>query len=248
VIIDRVQHAGYLVNSWLVSGREDGRGLLVDTGADPREILAMVRRHSVRVVAILCTHRHYDHTAGNDYLARNLEAPILAHRLEHRHVPNATEAVDEGHSWEFRGWRAEVVHLPGHTVGTMGLHVPGHGIWVADLLFRGSVGSTVAPGHGTYDQLRSSIMDRVLTLPPETVIYPGHGETTTVGQEFEKNPFVRAWADPEQIGNRPGRFEGKRVTVEVWARDYDGGHKARIRCLDGRREIVPGSRIQKVSL
>lgn len=248
MIVDRVQHAGYQVNSWLISGREEARGLVIDTGADPREIHAMVRRHGVKVLAVVCTHRHYDHTSGNDYLVRNLEAPIVCHPLEKAHIQHASEVVEEGHTWEFTGWKAVVVHIPGHTAGQIGIHVPGFGFWCADTLFKGSVGGTVAPGHTSFEDLRSSVMDKILNLPHDTVIHPGHGDTTTVGQELERNPFVRVWRGLDKASTRPGRVQGKRCTVEVWAKDYDGGHKAQVRYLDDRLDIVPGSRVQKVSL
>ncbi len=248
MIIDHVQHAGHLVNSWLIAGREEARGLVVDTGADAREILAMVRRHNVRIVGIVCTHRHFDHTAGNDYLARNLGCPVYAHPLERPHVPGATEDVEDGHEFTFSTWTARVIHLPGHTAGQIGLYVEGRGVWTADTLFKGSVGGTVGTGHTTFDDLRKSILDRILGLPPETTIYPGHGETTTVQAEAERNPFVRVWSGLDEPGTRPGRVQGRRVTVEIWARDYDGGHKAQVLMPDGSREIVPGSRVQRVTL
>ncbi|UCF67940.1 MAG: MBL fold metallo-hydrolase [Acidobacteriota bacterium] len=248
MIIDHVQHPGWLVNSWLIAGREDGRGVLVDTGADSAKVLEMVRRHGVQVVAILASHRHYDHVAGNEFLARNLSAPVLAHPLEKPHVPSATQAVEEGHRFEFSKWHAEVIHIPGHAAGMIGLHVPGHAVFTADCLFKETVGGTVGPGHSTFEDLKNSIMAKLLTLPPETKIFPGHGDATSVAHELERNPFVRLWRGLDEAGHRPGRVDGKRVTIEVWARDYDGGHKAQVRFPDESVAIVPGSRVQKVSL
>ena len=248
MIIDHVQHPGWLVNSWLVAGREEGRGILIDTGADASKILEMVRRHGVKVVAILTTHRHYDHVAGNEFLARNLDAPIVTHPLERAFVPGVTEVVKPGHKFTFRNWEAEVIHIPGHTAGQVGLHVPEIGVWTADTLFKHSVGGTVASGHTTFADLKSSVMDRLLAYPPELKVYPGHGDTTTVGHELERNPFVRVWRGLDEPSTRPGRVEGKRVTIEVWAKDYDSGHKAQVRFADGRQEIGPGSKVQKVTL
>ena len=248
MIIDRVQHPGWLVNSWLVAGRSEGRGLLIDTGADAAKILNMVRRNGVKVVAIICTHRHFDHVAGNEFLSRNLGAPVVVHPLEKASVASADETVEEGHRFEFSKWYGEVIHIPGHTAGQIGLHVPGVGVWTADTLFKHSVGGTVAPGHTTFEDLRSSVLDRLLSYPEETKLYPGHGETTTVGHELERNPFVRVWRGLDEPGSRPGRVEGKRVTIEVWAKDYDSGNKAQVRFAGDRLEIVPGSKVQKVTL
>jgi glyoxylase-like metal-dependent hydrolase (beta-lactamase superfamily II) len=247
LIVDRVMHPGWFTNGWLIAGREDGRGLLFDTGADAQRMLALVRKHGVRIVAILCSHRHHDHVTGLDFLARNLGAPVLTHPLEQAFVAPATDSVTEGHTFTFTSWTAEVLHLPGHTAGQIGLHVPGQGLWTADSLFKNSLANTVNVGQGDYPGMRATI-DRLLAFPPETPIYPGHGEPTTVGAEYERNPFVRLWRGLDPPGTRPGRFEGKRVTIEVYARDFDGNGKAQVRFPDGRLEIVPGSKLQKVTL
>ncbi|MBP7148314.1 MAG: MBL fold metallo-hydrolase [Acidobacteria bacterium] len=248
MIIDRVQHPGWLANSWLLAGREEARGLLVDVGADPPKILEMVRRRAVRVIGIICTHRHYVHTAGLEFLARNLQAPVYAHPLEKPHIAAATESVEDGHEFKFSDWTARVLHVPGHTAGQLAISVENYGLWSADTLFKGSVGATIHPGSTGFDQLRHSVLERLLNFPAETSIYPGHGETTTVGHELERNPFVRVWRGVDAPSTRPGRVDGKRVTVEVWARDYDGSHKAQVRGADGHVDIVPGSKVQKVSL
>lgn len=247
MIIDRVMHAGWFTNGWLIAGREEGRGLVFDTGADPQKVLSMVRRHNVRIIGILCSHRHHDHVTGLEFLARNLGAPVLVHPLEKPYVTAATGTVEDGHTFTFHAWSAEVLHLPGHTAGQIGLAVPGHGLWTADTLFRNSVANSVNAGQGNFEQLKHSI-ERLLSYPADTPIYPGHGEPTTVGAELEKNPFIRLWRGLEPPGTRPGRFEGKRVTIEAFARDFDGNGKAQVRFPDGRLGIVPGSKLQKVTL
>jgi glyoxylase-like metal-dependent hydrolase (beta-lactamase superfamily II) len=248
LIIDREQHPGWRVNSWLIAGREEGRGLLIDTGADPPHILEMVRRHGVTIEAIVCSHRHYDHIAGNEILVRNLSVPVFVHPLEKALVPTATDVAPAGHRFDFGTWHADVIHLPGHTAGQIGLKVPGVGTWTADTLFRGSVGGTMGPGATSFEDLQSSVLEGILADDPETKIYPGHGDSTTVGHELERNPFVRLWRGLEQPGTRPGRVDGKRVTIEVWTRDYDAGHKAQVRFADDKRAIVAGSKVQKVTL
>lgn len=248
MIVDHVEHAAWSVNSWLLAGREEGRGILIDTGADAPTILEMVRRHGVRITAIINTHRHRDHTASNDFLARNLDVPVFAPKLERPHIPTATQTLEIGQAFEFTAWKAVVIPLPGHTVGQVGIHVDGFGVWTADTLFKGSVGGTVAPGHGTFDQLQSSIMDTLMTLPDDTKIFPGHGVETTIGREREHNPFIKLWRGEERPHTRPGRVDGKRVVIELWTKDYDAGHKAQVRFADGSVEVVPGSKVQKVTL
>lgn len=247
MIIDRVMHPGWFTNGWLIAGREDGRGLLFDTGADPQKMLALARKHGVKIVAILCSHRHHDHVTGLDFLSRNLAAPVLVHPLERAFIPAATDTVDEGHTFTFSQWSATIVHLPGHTAGQIGLHVPGHGLFTADSLFRHSLANTVNVGQGDFATMKATI-ERLLSFPPETPVYPGHGEPTTIAAELDRNPFVRLWRGVDTPGTRPGRFEGKRVTIEVYTRDFDGAGKAQVRFPDGRLEIVPGSKLQKVTL
>lgn len=247
MFVDCVQHPGWLVNSWLVAGREDGRGLLIDTGADAAKVLEMVRRRGVSVQAIVCTHRHYDHVAGNEFIARNLNVPILAHKLERAFVPGVTQVVEDGQRVDIGRWHIEILHIPGHTAGQIGVHVPGVGLWTGDTLFKGSVGGTMGSGATGFDALKASV-EKLLAYPDDLKVYPGHGEPTTVGAEKERNPFVRCWTGRENCGSRPARVEGKRVTIEVWATDYDGGHKAQVRFNDKRVEIVAGSKVQKVTL
>jgi glyoxylase-like metal-dependent hydrolase (beta-lactamase superfamily II) len=247
MIIDRVQHPGWLVNSWLVAGRQDGRALLIDTGAEAAKVLEMVRRHSARVQAIVCTHRHYDHIAGNEFIARNLGVPVFAHKLERAFVPGVTEVVEDGQRFQVGRWEAEFLHIPGHTAGQLGVHVPGVGVWTGDTLFKGSVGGTMGSGATGFGDLRASV-ERLLQLPEDLKVYPGHGEPSQVGTEKERNPFVRMWDGRDQAGTRPARVEGKRVTIEVWGTDYDGGHKAQVRFNNSRVEIVGGSKVQKVTL
>jgi glyoxylase-like metal-dependent hydrolase (beta-lactamase superfamily II) len=117
-------------------------------------------------------------------------------------------------------------------------------VFTGDTLFKGSVGGVRAPGHTSYADLRGSIMDTLLALPPATRIHPGHTDPTTVGDELEHNRFVRIWrgADPE--GSRPCTAMGERATLILLGDDYDGGHKAWVRWPDGSDDIVPGSQVE----
>ncbi len=105
--------------------------------------------------------------------------------------------------------RIEPIHTPGHTAGMLSLLIDGGDVFTGDTLFRGSVGGVRAPGHTTYADLKSSIMDKLLGLAPETRIHPGHTDPTTVAEELERNRFVRIWrgADPE--GEEPCRAMGE---------------------------------------
>jgi hydroxyacylglutathione hydrolase len=125
-----------------------------------------------------------------------------------------------------------------------GLRAASAAVFTGDTLFRGSVGGVKAPGHTTYADLRDSIMGTLMELAPETVIYPGHAEATTVRDEWESNPFIRVWRGVDREGSERCTALGQEATLVLRAGDYDGGTKAWIRWPDGSDDIVPGSRVQ----
>jgi hydroxyacylglutathione hydrolase len=118
-------------------------------------------------------------------------------------------------------------------------------VFTGDTLFKNSVGGVRAPGHSTYADLRDSIMGTLMELPPETVIYPGHAEPTTVAQEWQDNGFIRVWRGLDPEGAEPCTALGEPATLVLLGQDYDGGTKAWIRWPDGADDIVPGSRVQR---
>jgi hydroxyacylglutathione hydrolase len=118
-------------------------------------------------------------------------------------------------------------------------------VFTGDTLFKNSVGGVKAPGHTTYTDLRDSIMGTLMELPPETVIYPGHSEPTTVAAEWEANSFIRVWRGLDAEGSEPCIALGQPATLVLLGADYDGGTKAWIRWEDGSDDIVPGSRVER---
>jgi hydroxyacylglutathione hydrolase len=107
------------------------------------------------------------------------------------------------------------------------------------------VGGVRAPGHTTFEDIRASIMNRLMKLPPDTEIHPGHTDPTTVAQEWERNPFIRVWRGLDPEGHDPCTALGRPATLVLWAPDYDGGHKAWVRWPDGADDIVPGSQVER---
>ena len=199
---------GPFVQNTLLVACDDGRtGLLVDPGAATPDALAAARARKLKVAAILLTHAHLDHVEGVGMAKRETGAPIYLHPLDRPLYDNlAIQAMAFGVPWEdqpapdfdlvpgqsltFGGSEFEVVFAPGHA--------PGHVIFVSasdpvaivgDVVFAGSIGRTDLPG-GDYRVLMESIRTRVLTLPPETRLYPGHGPETTAGHENLTNPFL----------------------------------------------------------
>jgi glyoxylase-like metal-dependent hydrolase (beta-lactamase superfamily II) len=118
-------------------------------------------------------------------------------------------------------------------------------VFTGDTLFKNSVGGVKAPGHTTYTDLRDSIMGTLMELAPETIIYPGHAEATSVAQEWDSNSFIRVWRGLDPEGAEPCTALGEPATLVLLGQDYDGGTKAWVRWADGKDDIVPGSRVQR---
>ena len=122
----------------------------------------------------------------------------------------------------------------------------GHAVvFTGDTLFKGSVGGVRAPGHSTYTDLRDSIMGTLMELPPDTVIYPGHADASTVAGEWEDNGFIRIWRGVDAEGSEQCTALGEPATLVLLGEDYDGGTKAWVRWRDGSDDIVPGSRVER---
>jgi hydroxyacylglutathione hydrolase len=118
-------------------------------------------------------------------------------------------------------------------------------VFTGDTLFKNSVGGVKAPGHTTYTDLRDSIMGTLMELAPETIIYPGHSEATSVAQEWRSNSFIRVWRGLHPEGSEPCTALGEPATLVLLGQDYDGGTKAWVRWADGKDDIVPGSRVER---
>ena len=144
---------------------------------------------------------------------------------------------------EIGGLTVRTLHTPGHTAGMLSLLVDGSDVFTGDTLFKGSVGGVRAPGSTSYADLKRSIMDVLLALPPETTIRPGHTDPTTVGDELESNRFVRIWRGEDSEDGRECTALGEKATLVLLGDDYDGGHKAWVRWPDGADDIVPGSQV-----
>jgi hydroxyacylglutathione hydrolase len=194
-------------NCTVAGDRSTGQGLVIDPGEEVGRILARLAHHRVRLAQILVTHAHIDHIGGALRLKQETGAPIFfsQHDLPMLDIMDeqagwlgvATPATappdasaEDGMQVGLPTLRAEVLHTPGHTPGSICLHFPGQQILFAgDTLFAGTVGRTDLPG-GDARRLLRSIAERLLPLPENTVVVPGHGPSTTLGQERETNPFL----------------------------------------------------------
>jgi len=237
---------GWLSNTYVVGDELGGHAVMIDAGGPLEPLLDTLHRGQLTLTHILLTHHHHDHIAELDaVLARHPGTPVLIHSLERAQVPAATGAMEPGVTIETGALSIEPLHTPGHTAGMLSLLVNGTDVFTGDTLFKGSVGGVRAPGHTTYADLRSSIMDTLLTLPPHTRIHPGHTDPTTVAEELEHNAFVRIWRGLDPEGSEPCTAFGEPATLILLGDDYDGGHKAWVRWPDGSDDIVPGSQVRR---
>ena len=246
MIVERSMSDPWLSNTYVVADELGGHAVMIDAGGPIAPLLEYLRRGQFQLTHVLLTHHHYDHVAELDaVLERYPGTPVLIHPLERELVPGATGTMEPGQAIETGALRIEPIHTPGHTAGMLSLLVDGTDVFTGDTLFKGSVGGVRAPGSTTYADLRSSIMDKLLKLPPETRIHPGHTDPTTVGEELEHNGFVRIWRGLDPEGEGACQAMGEDATLILLGDDYDGGHKAWIRWPDGSDDIVPGSRVQQ---
>ena len=191
--------------------------VVIDPGDEADRILKIIARHKLKIRAIVSTHTHIDHVGGLAALHRATGAPVLIHDADlglYRNldvqaqwlgIPTPEtlpirDFVKEGDVLTWEGFLVRVLHTPGHTPGSISLVVessqdkaqaaPERRLIAGDTLFQGSIGRTDLPG-GSYPQIIRSIHEKLLTLPDDIVVYPGHGDTTTIGSEREHNPFLR---------------------------------------------------------
>ena len=243
MILERSMSDGWLSNTYLVAAEPGGDAFLVDAGGPLAPLLAAAEERDLNVTHVLLTHHHHDHVAElAAALDRWPDAAVLAHPEER--VPGTTGDLTGGDELQIGGLTVRALHTPGHTAGMLALVVDGN-VFTGDTLFKGSVGGVRAPGSTGYENLRRSIMEVLLELPPETVVRPGHTDPTTVGDELESNRFVRIWRGLDPEGSEPCTALGEPATLILLGDDYDGGHKAWVRWPDGRDDIVPGSKVSR---
>ena len=245
MIIERSMQDDWLSNAYLVADEDNGKAVVIDSGGPSGPLLEAVDRHGLDVELLLLTHHHWDHVAENGIWKERHGVEIVAHPIEAELIDQVDRTIEAGETLEVGGLKIDSVLTPGHTAGMLNFIVNGGDVFTGDTLFKGSVGGVRAPGSTNFGDLRHSIMDVLMKLPPETRVHPGHTDPTTIGDEWESNAFVRLWRGLDEEGSDPCTVEGEEATLILWAPDYDGGHKAWVRWQDGRDDIVPGSRVER---
>ncbi|UCF69609.1 MAG: MBL fold metallo-hydrolase [Acidobacteriota bacterium] len=195
------------VNCYLIGDEETGRGAIVDPGQDAARIIESVQRSGLSIESIIATHGHFDHIGAaapvkhafpdapfiiheeDLYLVRDSQASAARWGLSIDQAPEPDRFLADGETLKVGPLALEVRHTPGHSPGGVSL-VCDDRVFVGDALFQGSVGRTDFP-RGSMEQLAHAIRTRLYTLPDETLVLPGHGPPTTIGEEKRSNFFVR---------------------------------------------------------
>jgi hydroxyacylglutathione hydrolase len=252
VILQRVEQSDWLSNAYLAVDEIGGAGVLIDSNGVTDPLAERAEREGTSVSHLLLTHHHWDHVFEAQKLAARFGVPILGHELTAELLDGVVEETfADGDVIESGSLRIEVMHTPGHCADHCALLIDDTDVLTADVIFKGTVGGTRAPGATGFKDLKASIMDRLMKLAPETRIHPGHREPSTIGEEWERNPFIRIWrgldeesADPCSVGPADAE-EREPATLVLWAPDYDGGNKAWVRFEGGSDAIVGGSQVKR---
>jgi glyoxylase-like metal-dependent hydrolase (beta-lactamase superfamily II) len=208
-------HSSWLSNAYLLADEEGGAAVYIDSGAPLEPLREAAEQWRVEPSHVLRTHGDPDHVEHEGELG----------------LPVVTGPLEVG------GLRIEAIETPGHADDHLAFLV-GDALFSGDVLFKDAVGG------GDPDQVRDSVM-RLMDLPKETRVYPGHTDETTIGREWEENPFVRVWRGVDPEGDERCSVGGRKGVIAVWSPDYDGKGKAWVRFDDGTGRILGASRIER---
>jgi hydroxyacylglutathione hydrolase len=189
MIIEQILVTQMQVFCYLVADDQSSQGVLIDPAGDHKKIFGAVEKYGTTVRYIINTHGHFDHTSGNDYAMKITGAPLLIHEKDVHKLGSLTsrffsrtiggksspmpeQLLKEGDIIEFGSLNLHVIHTPGHSEGSICLYTPGH-IFTGDTLFTEGMGRTDLPD-GSMEKIMNSIRNKILTLPDDTVIWPGH--------------------------------------------------------------------------
>jgi glyoxylase-like metal-dependent hydrolase (beta-lactamase superfamily II) len=209
MFLKQFEVGNFAVFAYLLGEDDGGPGLVLDPAGDADRILSAADHHGITIQYILNTHAHVDHVMGNEEMKQKTGAQIIIHEMDApalsripmsmlsmfggRPSPPADRTVKDGDLIQVGGLALKVLHTPGHSPGGICVHGDGK-VFTGDTLFVGGVGRTDLPG-GSWPIMLRSIQTKLLTLPDETLVLPGHNygatPTSTIGNERASNPFLR---------------------------------------------------------
>lgn len=204
MIVDKLELGPFATNCYIVGSESGGEGMIIDPADKAKEILKKVEDLKLDIKLIALTHGHVDHIGALTEVKKATGAEVAIHADDAKSLrkqllkvvfglfyptpPPPDRLLKDGNSIDVGGLHFAVLHTPGHTPG--GICLLGEGVvFSGDTLFNHSVGRTDLPG-GSYNKLMNSIQTKLMTLPDETIVYPGHGPDTTIGAERKGNPYL----------------------------------------------------------
>jgi hydroxyacylglutathione hydrolase len=208
MILEMLTVGPFQENSYIIGDEDSGAGVVVDPGDEAARIALAVEQTDLEVGSIIVTHAHIDHVGAVAALADEYACPVLMHAesepmlmqlptqammmgLKFGKVPAVDRHISDGEVLEVGKLRLHSLYTPGHAPGHLAFYIEDEGVVLSgDALFAGSVGRVDLPG-GSMEVLMRSIEERLLTLPDETWVYPGHGPRTSIGNERTSNPFLQ---------------------------------------------------------
>jgi len=208
---------GWLSNAYLLADEEGGTAVFIDSGAPMEPLHEAAERWNVQPEHVLRTHGDPDHVAHESELGLTV----------------VTRSLDAG------GLHIEALPTPGHSADHLAFLVNGELCFSGDILFKDAVG-----GGRDVPAIKRSVMEVMMQLPPETRVLPGHTDETTIGREWEENPFVRYWRGVAEELGEPCRLGGDEATIVVDSPDYDGKGKLLVRLDSGEERIIGASRVE----
>lgn len=210
----------FQVNTYILFKEGSRSCVAVDPGFSTAEeeqhFYSILQRHDLQVEAVLLTHAHFDHVFGVSALQSRFDANVWMHPAEEHQLPYCEKmsrlyglsapdtswtfsAAEDGQEIEAAGLRFKVITTPGHSPGSVSFYLPEDDILLSgDTLFAGSIGRSDLPG-GEYDDEIRSIMEKLILLPPQTEVFPGHGPSTTIDNERTGNPFLEPFNEKEEL-------------------------------------------------
>ncbi|MFC1854915.1 MBL fold metallo-hydrolase [Thermodesulfobacteriota bacterium] len=193
------------VNCYIIGCEKTKQAVVIDPGDNVEKIIKILEKHKLELKYIVNTHAHFDHVGGNAQLKKKTNAKIMLNEADGILLERLTRQADifgyevtpspppdinmsDGDKINFGELQLDVIHTPGHSPGGVSLKI-GNTIFTGDTLFNRSIGRTDLPG-GSYDHLIKSIKEKLFIYEDDTIVYPGHGGSSTIGEEKRKNPFL----------------------------------------------------------
>ena len=204
MIVRKLTLGPYASNCYIVGDEATKEGMIIDPGAGAREILSAVEKLGLKIKLIVLTHRHPDHVGAAAPVKKATGAPLAVHTECARYLPQSASYVyeqpfkgvpkpdrilEDGDTIDIGGLHFKILHTPGHTPCGISLYGEGH-VFTGDTLFNYGIGRYDLID-GDYDALIKGIRTKLLTLPPETIVHPGHGPDPMITTEKRANPFLR---------------------------------------------------------